>query len=326
MKILVTGATGFIGQALTKKLLETGYDVRTLVRDRGKASALNGVADVVVGDITDPDAVDRAVRGVETVFAVAGAFREPHLSDERHREVNVDAVAHLMDAGKRHGVRRVIHCSTVGIHGPVNGRPASEQSPIVPVGIYEETKAAGEALALKHGLNGGPPVSVMRPTQVYGPGDTRLLKLFKLANKKRVVLVGPGTAGYHLLYIDDLVDAFLLAAKADSALGQAFIIGGPERPTLNDIIKTLGEILEHQDQRVIRLPIKPVEMLAEGCERICRPFGISPPIYKRRIEFFTQNKSYEIAKARRVLGFEPKVRMSEGLRRTADWYRERGML
>ena len=171
------------------------------------------MADVVVGDITDPEAVDRAVRGVETVFAVAGAFREPHPLGRApprgqrrcRRPPHADAL--------RHGVRRVVHCSTVGIHGPVNGRPASEQSPIVPIGIYEETKAAGEALALKHGRNGGPPVSVMRPTQVYGPGDTRLLKLFKLANKKRVVLVGPGTAGYHLLYIDDLVDAFLLAAK-----------------------------------------------------------------------------------------------------------------
>jgi dihydroflavonol-4-reductase len=326
MKVLVTGATGFIGQALTKKLVEAGYDVRTLVRDRRKASVLNGVADVVVGDVTDPDAVGRAVRGVEVVFAVAGAFREPQLSDERHREVNVDAVGHLMAAGKRHGVRRVVHCSTVGIHGPVNGSPLSERSPVVPIGIYEETKAAGEALALKHGLNGGPPVSVVRPTQVYGPGDTRLLKLFKLANKRRVVLVGPGTAGYHLLYIDDLVDAFMLAAKVDSALGEAFIIGGPERPTLNDIIKTLGAILDHQDQQVIRLPIKPAELLAEGCERVCQPFGIAPPIYKRRIEFFTQNKSYEIAKARRVLGFEPKVRMSEGLRRTAEWYRERGLL
>ena len=326
MKVLVTGATGFIGQALTKKLIETGCDVRALVRNQGKASTLTGVADVIAGDVTDPEAVERAVRGVEIVFAVAGAFREPHLSDERHREVNVDAVGHLMQAGKRHGVRRVVHCSTVGIHGPVNGRPASEQSPIIPIGIYEETKAAGEALALKHGRNGGPPVSVVRPTQVYGPGDTRLLKLFKLANKRRVVLIGPGTAGYHLLYIDDLVDAFLLAARAESASGEAFIIGGPERPTLNDIIKTLGDVLDHPDQKVVRLPAKPMEMLAEGCERVCRPFGIAPPIYKRRIDFFTQNKSYEIGKARRMLGFEPKVRMSEGLRRTADWYRERGML
>jgi len=326
MRILVTGATGFIGRALSSRLVSDDHDVRVLVRSKRRTSALNGVGEVVVGDITDPAVVDRATRGAEIVFALAGAFREPHLSDERHREVNVEAVGHLMEAAKRHGVRRVIHCSTVGVHGPVNGPPASEESPIVPIGIYEETKAAGEALALKYGRNGGAPVAVVRPTQVYGPGDTRLLKLFKLANRKRVVLVGPGTAGYHLLYIDDLIDAFLLAAQADSASGEAFIIGGPERPTLNDIIRTLGRVLDQKEQKIIRVPVKPVQLLADVCERICRPLGIAPPIYRRRIEFFTQNKSYEISKAQRLLGFKPKVRMFDGLQRTAEWYRQRGML
>jgi dihydroflavonol-4-reductase len=326
MRVLVTGATGFIGRALSSRLVRDGHDVRVLVRSKRKTGALDGVGDVVVGDITDPAVVDRATRGAEIVFPVAAAFREPHLSDERHREVNVEAVGHVMKAAKRHGVRRVIHCSTVGIHGPVNGPPASEESPIVPIGIYEETKAAGEALALRHGRNGGPAVAVVRPTQVYGPGDTRLLKLFKLANRRHVMLLGPGTAGYHLLYIDDLIDAFLLAAKADSASGEAFIIGGPERPTLNDIIRTLGRILGRKDQKIIHVPAEPAQLLADACERICRPLGVAPPIYRRRIEFFTQNKSYEISKAQRLLGFKPKVRMFDGLQRTAQWYRQHGML
>ncbi len=326
MKVLVTGATGFIGQALTKKLVENGDDVRVLVRSKGKLSALPEVDDVVTGDITDAAVVDRAIAGVETVFAIAGAFREPNLSDERHREVNVQAVAHVMEAAKRHGVRRVVHCSTVGIHGPVKGAPLSEDLPIVPVGIYEETKAAGEAVALEHARNGGPPVAIVRPTQVYGPGDTRLLKLFKLANKKRVVMVGPGTAGYHLLFIDDLVDAFVVAARSEHATAEAFIIGGPERPTINDIVRTLGQILDQKDQKIVRLPIRPIQLLAAGCEDICRPFGIAPPIYRRRIEFFTSDRAYDIGKARRVLGFEPKVGMAEGLRRTAEWYRARGMI
>lgn len=326
MKALVTGATGFIGRALTNRLVADGHEVRVLVRNKEKAETLEGVGDVVIGDITDPAALDRATRDVELVFAIAGAFREPHLSDQRHREVNVDAVGHLMEAARRHGVRRVVHCSTGGIHGPVTGPPASEDSPIVPIGIYEETKAAGEALALDLSRNGGPPVVVLRPTQVYGPGDTRLLKLFKLANKKRVVLIGPGTVGYHLLYIDDLVDAFLLAAEVEGAAGETFLIGGPERPTINEIIRVLGTILDQGEQQIIRLPVKPLELLADGCERICRPLGITPPLYRRRLEFFTVNKAYDIGKAERRLGYRPKVPMAEGLRRTADWYRATGLL
>jgi dihydroflavonol-4-reductase len=325
MKVLVTGATGFIGQALTRKLVESGYGVRALVRDERKATALQGM-EVVAGDITDADAVERATRGVELVFAVAAAFREPHLSDERHREVNVEAVGHVMAAAARHGVGRVVYCSTVGIHGPVQGAPLGEDAPVVPVGIYEETKAAGEAVAFRYSRNGGPPLVVIRPTQVYGPGDTRLLKLFKLASKRVVVLIGPGTTRYHLLFIDDLVDAFLTAARAERAAGEAFIIGGPEHPTINDIIRTLGPILARERQTVVRLPAGPIELLADGCERVCRPFGIAPPLSRRRLEFFVNDKAYDIGKARRILGFEPKVRMAEGLRRTAAWYRSRGLL
>jgi dihydroflavonol-4-reductase len=326
MTVLVTGATGFIGQALARRLVETGQKTRVLVRDPHKLDGLREAAEVVVGDITDPAAVERAVRGADTVFAVAAAFREPRLSDERHREVNVGAVGDLMAAARRHDVRRVVHCSTVGIHGAVTGAPLNEDAPIVPVGIYEKTKAEGEALALRQSADGGPPVVVLRPTQVYGPGDTRLLKLFKLADKKRVFLIGPGTAGYHLVFIDDLVDAFLLAAGAEQAVGEAFIIGGPERPTLNDIVGTLGPVLGHNEQTIVRLPVTPVELLAAGCESLCRPFGIAPPIYRRRLDFFTLNKAYDISKARRLLGFEPKVHMAEGLRRAAEWYRQRGML
>ena len=252
-------------------------------------------------------------------------FRKPHLSDERHREVNVGAVGHVMEAAKRHGVRRVIHCSTVGIHGPVNGLPANEESPIVPIGIYERSRPRVRRWRLNTAVT-----AVRRwwwcPTQVYGPGDTRLLKLFELASRRRVVLVGPGTAGYHLLYIDDLIDAFLLAAEADSASGEAFIIGAPERSNVNDIIKTLGNILDCPDQQVIRLPIGPIALLADGCERVCRPLGIPPPIYRCRIEFFTSNGAHVMGKARRMLGSRSKVPMVECLRRTVERYPENSLM
>lgn len=327
MKVLITGSTGFIGEALTRKLQQRGDDVRVLVRDPAKLATVGlKVDDIVQGDITDPAAVDQAVQGVEVVYAIAGTFREPNLSDQRYHEVNVDAVRYMVEAAKKHGVKRVVHCSTCGIHGNIKGPPADENYPIRPVGIYEETKAAGERLALAYGKQNGLEVASIRPTPVYGPGDTRLLKLFKLVNKQRIILLGPGTAGYHLVYIDDLVDAFILAGTVPQAAGEAFLIGGGDLPSLNQLIYRLGQVLGKDKQQIIRLPAWPFWLAGWACEMACRPIGVNPPIYRRRVEFFTNNRAFVIDKARRLLGYEPMVSMEEGLQRTAEWYRKKGML
>ena len=213
MKVLVTGATGFIGEALTRRLVAAGHQVRVLARQPERvAKAGLSVQEIHQGDITDVAAIGRAVSGAELVYAIAGTFREPNLSDERYREVNVAAVRYLMEAAKRSGVRRVVHCSTVGIHGNVVGEPATEATPIRPDGIYETTKAEGDQLALSYSADGLQTV-VIRPAPVYGPGDTRLVKLFKLAGRDRVVLLGSGKPHYHMIYIDDLVEAFRLAGS-----------------------------------------------------------------------------------------------------------------
>jgi len=327
-KVLVTGATGFIGQALTRKLIQRGEDVRVLVRDPAKLAALGiPVADVVRGDITDPETVDRATRGVDLVYAIAGTFREPGLSDARYREVNVESVRTMHDAAKRNGVRRIVHCSTCGIHGSINGSPADETHPVKPVGIYEETKADGERLALELGAANGVEVTALRPTPVYGPGDTRLLKLFKLASRRPMVTIGDGKAGYHLVYIEDLTDAFILAASEPAAAGEAFLIGGPEIPSLNEIFELVASLNGNGDKPgVVRLPARPIWLASWLCEAMCRPLGVDPPIHRRRIEFFTNNRAYRIDKARTLLGYSPKVGVEDGLKRTADWYRSQGLL
>jgi nucleoside-diphosphate-sugar epimerase len=231
----------------------------------------------------------------------------------------------LIEAAKRHGVRRVVHCSTVGIHGNVTGAPASESTPIRPDGIYELTKAEGDRLALDHAGNGVEVVTV-RPAPVYGPGDTRLVKLYQLAGRKRVILLGDGRPHYHMVYIDDLVAGFRLAAETPGVSGEAFIIAGDEVPTLEEVIRQIGALSGHPDQTLVKMPVGPVLLAGDLCERICRPLGISPPIYRRRIEFFVNNRAYDTTKARTRLGFAPRVSLRDGLARTFAWYREQGLL
>ncbi len=326
-KLLVTGATGFIGSALTKKLIKGGNDVRVLVRNRQKLSGLNGsISDVVEGDITDSDAVDRATSGVENVFHIAGAFREPGLSDQQYTDVNVEGTRNVLRAAAKHGVRRVVNCSTSGIHGSINGTPANEEHKLDLNEVYERTKAEGEMEAIKFGRQHGVEVTSLRPTQVYGPGDTRLLKLFKMVNSKVTLWFGPGTARYHLLYIDDLTNAFVLAADTETAKWESFLIGGPQHPSLNELMKAVACAMGNEQQRVLRLPVSPFMLMGSVCERVCIPLGISPPIYRRRMEFFVKDKAYDISKARKFLGYEPKVEMDAGLQRTVQWYRENGMI
>ena len=325
---LVTGATGFIGSNLARRLAAEGQRVRVLVRNPDKLAEIGVTADeVVTGDITDPDAVRRAVQGVDRVYAIAGTFREPNLSDADYRRVNVDAVRLMMEAADEAGVKRVVHCSTCGVHGNVpRGDSVDEDQPFRGVGIYEETKAAGDQLARELGQQLSVEAVVVRPTQVYGPGDTRLLKLFKMTDKDRPLMIGSGQGGYHLVYIDDLVQGLILAAGQPDAAGQAFLIGGGQVPTVRELFLELGKVHGRDNQRLRHVPAAPVMAAGVVCETLCRPLNISPPIYRRRVEFFTNHRSFSIEKARRVLGYEPRVDMADGLRRTAAWYRQQGML
>jgi nucleoside-diphosphate-sugar epimerase len=302
--------------------------VRALARDPRRLEGLGAAVEAVSGDVTDPAAVDRAVAGAETVFHVAGTFREPDVSDDWYREVNVEAVRHVVEAARRHGVRRVVHTSTVGIHGSMDEGPATEESPVRPDGIYEETKAAGDALALAEAAaaSGGPEIVVLRPAPVYGPGDTRLVKLFRLAGAPRPVLLGDGRARYQMVHVRDLAEAFLLAARRPEAAGQAFIVAGEERPSVNELVAAVARAQGLPEPRPVHLPAAPVRRLAHACEILCRPLGISPPLYRRRVDFFLLNRQYDTAKARRLLGFRPSVTLEEGLAETVGWCRGRGLL
>ncbi len=330
MRALVTGATGFIGRALSERLISEGVELRVLARDPRRLDGLSAGArvEVVEGDVTDPAAVDRAVAGAEIVFHVAGSFREADAPDERYRQVNVESVRHVIEAARRHGVRRVVHTSTIGIHGSIAaGVPATEDTPLRPEGVYEVTKAEGDSLALAEAAAGRPEVVVLRPAPVYGPGDYRLLKLFRLAARARPVLLGDGSALYHMVHIDDLVDAFLLAARVPEAAGHAFIVAGRERPTVNELVAAVARALGRTEPpRPFHLPATPVRALAGLVEDVCRPLRLNPPIYRRRVDFFLNNRLYDTSKAEGVLGFRPRVALEDGLRRTAEWYRAKGKL
>ncbi len=325
MRVLVTGATGFTGGALASRLIREGAEVTAFVRSMSRAESLRqkGV-DCQVVDITDAGEVLKAFKPFDRVFHIAALFRTETADRSEFTRVNVDATRNLVAAAKQFGVGRFIHCSTVGVQGRIDHPPADENYRTQPADHYQQTKLEGEQVALEH-FAGGLPGVVIRPAGIYGPGDLRFLKLFKAIQRGWFVLIGDGSTLYHFTYIDDLIEGFILAASHPRAPGEVFTIGGPTHVTIRETLDTIASVL-HKPRSKLRVPAWPVEIAAVLCERICMPLGINPPLYPRRLEFFTMDRSFSIAKARNYLGYEPKVTLADGFARTAAWYRQQHLI
>jgi nucleoside-diphosphate-sugar epimerase len=240
-------------------------------------------------------------------------------------ETNVEGTRNMLDAALRAGVGRFVHCSTVGVHGDIKNPPANEEAPYGPGDNYQESKAEGERVVLSYMAEGRLPIVVFRPGGIYGPRDLRFLKLFKAIKTKRFIMLGSGEVLYQLIYIDDLIDGILLCGTKHNAVGNIYILTGKEPATLNQLVRVIAEVVGVTPNR-LRFPVTPVYVAGLACELICKPFGINPPLYRRRVDFFRKTRSFDISKARRDLGFEPKTDLRTGITLTATWYRAEGLI
>lgn len=327
MKILVTGGTGFTGKALVERLLDLGHRVVALDYKEGlKTQALRDRgAEVVIGSVTDPEVVRRCVEGVEVVHHLAAAFRELNVPNAHYREVNVGGTRTLLEASKAAGVGRFVYCSTCGVHGNIENPPGGEDAPIRPADYYQQTKYEAEPVVLEYHQQGLPSV-ILRPAAIYGPGDPeRFYMIFKRVARGVFPMFGKGRTLYHPLYIDNLIDAFLLAMEPGKGDGQAYLIADEEYVSIEDLVRRVGRALD-VDVHIPHYPVWPVVAAGHVCETICKPFHIAPPIFPRRVDWYRQNRAFKIDKARRDLGYAPKIGLDEGLRRTAEWYRQEGYL
>jgi nucleoside-diphosphate-sugar epimerase len=323
--VLVTGAGGFTGLALARTLSAQGWHVRGLVRRPSGSPELSAAGvEVIAGDVRDESVVRTALREVELVYHLAAVFRRASVPNSEYRSVHVDATRTLVEAAAEAGVRRVVQCSTVGVHGDVQGNaPATEDAPFHPMDIYQQTKLEGEWMARETARRVGMQVTVVRPGPIYGPGDRRLFKLIGGVARRRFRLLGDGSPRFQMVYVDDLIDGMLLAGERAEASGGTYILTGVEAPTLAELVNEIAEVAQVPAPRV-RLPVWPFWLLGAACEAVCIPLRIEPPVFRRRVKFFTSNRWFDITRARRELGFAPKVSLREGLVRTLDSYRRLG--
>ncbi len=325
-RVLVTGATGFTGSVLLRQLVEAGAEVVAIARSAPRAVLAELPVRWVRGQVYDPAVVEEAMRGVAYVIHVAAAYREPGIADEIYRKVHVESTRLIAEAALREpAFRRLVHVSTVGVHGHIEHPPADETAPFAPGDIYQETKAEAErwlhAFAAERGLD----YTVIRPAAIMGPDDTRLLKVFRLAAGPVFPMLGYGKCLYHLIHVEDLAAAMRLAAVHPAARGEAFIIGNTEPVRLEDLGRLVARTLG-RPFRPIRIPAFPFFWAAAVCEAVCKPMGWAPPLHRRRVAFFTKDRAFDTSKARRLLGFQPRYTNEEGIVQTALGYCAKGWL
>jgi nucleoside-diphosphate-sugar epimerase len=326
-KILVTGGTGFSGSHLVRRLLSKGHEVRVVDNQKGVffSELESQGAKITIGSVTDRALMEKLVAGCDVVYHVAAAFRRIDLPKEVYWDVNVNGTRYLLEAALQCGVDRFVYCSTCGVHGNVEHPPAAEDAPIKPEDYYQFTKYEGEKVAQEY-MQKGLKTTILRPAAIYGPGDPeRWAMLFKRVSTGRFIMFGSGKATYHPLYIDNLTDAFEAAAEKEAAVGQTYLIADEKYYPIKEIVQVIASVL-HKDVKIIHLPFAPLWVAAVLCEAVCWPLRISPPLFRRRVDWFRQNRAFNINKAKQELGYEARVGLKEGLTQTAKWYRENGYL
>lgn len=328
MKILVTGGTGFTGSHLVKRLASRGHEVTAMDNQKGIVwdELEKAGVKLTIGSVTDEPFMRNLIKGCDVIFHLAAAFRRVNLPKRVYWQTNVDAMRSMLQTAQDAGVRKIVYCSTQGVHGNVENPPGDESSPIKPEDYYQYTKYEGEKVAQEF-IAQGMDITTLRPTAIYGPGDPgRFLMMYRRVAKGVFPFFGPGLALYHPLYIDNFIDAFELAMTRPEAKGQTYIIADEKYYTIKEIVEEIAKIMGIK-LKVKHYPFGLLYTLALLVEIAFKPFPWwDPPLFRRRADWFRQNRAFRIDKARRELGYVPKVDLASGLRLTHEWYRANGYL
>jgi nucleoside-diphosphate-sugar epimerase len=323
---LVTGATGFVGSRLCRELTENRYSVKAMVRKNSRLTNIMGLEmETVEAELTDTESLKKAVEGVDVVFHIAALYREAKFPDSVYWQVNLDGTKHLLEAAKSAGVKKFIYCSTIGVHSHIKNPPADETEPYAPTDVYQESKTEAEKYVLTKFRENYIQGCVIRPAMIWGPNDTRFLKFFKGISKRKLPLIGGGEILCHWILVDDLVRAFRFAAESEKSNGQVYIIAGERPVTLK---YTMQKIAENLKVKLLpfRIPVLPIQIAGSIVETICKPFGIEPPLHRRRADFFTKNRAFNTSKAASELGFKPSHTFEDEVKLVSNWYKENGWL
>jgi nucleoside-diphosphate-sugar epimerase len=326
LRVLITGATGFVGGHVADACVARGYDVRALARSGSDTEHLvkNGVT-IFPGDVTDAEAVRKAVEGAEVILHCAAKVGDWGPVDE-YRAVNVDGLRHMLEACYKKPLQRFVHISSLGVYAARHHYGTDETVPPPPKHMdgYTQTKVESEQLALDAHRLHGTPVVVLRPGFVYGPRDRtvlpRVAENLKLGN---VRYLGSPDAAMNMIYVGNLVDAIFLAMEKPNAIGQIYNLTDGEHVSKRKFFQTIADGLG-LPRPTRRVPLFLAKLAARILERRARRRGAkdAPRLTQARVKLLGLNLDFSIEKAKKELGYAPKTDFDEGMKLTLQWFRE----
>ena len=327
MKILVTGATGFIGKWLVSELInQRKHEIIALVRrdsDVNKLKDIKGLSLIEV-DYGNQN-LSKNFENVDVCIQLIGQMGEFGVEEERFVDVNVNLTYRILNICEEKGVKQFVFCSTPGVQG-FGKRKAKEEQPYAPRNVYEKTKVMAEEAIINFCKTSKIKYTIIRPDFVYGPGDMRRVKLYKNIKNKKFILTTNGKSFLHPTYITDVTQGFIKSIGNAKAYNEIFNISAEQDVTSLQYLKTIAECTE---SRLIHINIgyRISIIVATLIECIYKTFVHREAfVTKNKIDFLALNHSTSNDKAQKLLGYIPQVDVAEGMRRTIAWCKDENLL
>lgn len=321
-RVLITGANGFVGQEVVRQLVARGTPMRALVRSERAGEPLRALGvEIHRGDLKQTTSLAGVARGIDLVLHLAAVHRGGNLRRSDFWQVNSEGTKRLLQEAVRHGVRRFVYVSTAGVLGDVGPRRLGTESDVPhPRDLYEVTKWRGEQAVRRIAHTDGLETVIVRPAAVYGPGERRFLKLFRPIARRRFVVIGSGRHRLHFIHVRDAAAGILAAADSPATAGDTFLLADRAPVQIQELVAMIASALGVPPP-TLRIPYAPLLALALACEGVCRPFGVDPPLYRRRLAFFGTERAYAVEKLAATVGFRAQVPLAVGIQELATWYR-----
>ncbi len=326
MKVLVTGATGFIGSYLTQMLVNQGYEVKALIRPSSHSNALKALGiEVIQGDIQDIDSLKKAMKGSQQVYHAAAQRTQVKVPKKTYYSVNIEGARNLTNLAHQLGIERLVYLSSTGVYGRMPKEvKATEKTLPKPDTYYRTTKLLAEQIFLTAYQKLAIPIVIARLSGVCGIGSLSNLGLIRAIATGNFRLIGTGDNYYHLGHITDIVEGLRLCAETPNIEGNIYNIAGKHPIKVKDLVKIIAQSL-NIEQINRHLPILPYQVFETMTEFVYHTAGRQLPGH-HRYDMFLANRNIDISKAMTELNYAPQVSSEVAITEVVSWYKEKGFI